>query len=86
MVDPPLTAATRGPPAVPPSDTSALSKPVTDSLNSTVKLIVVSLVGSSCPEAWLIVTVGEVVSITSSFVELSVPVFPTESVAITDTS
>ena len=35
-------------------------KPVTASLNTTVKLIGEALVGSAWPAAWLIVTVGRV--------------------------
>ncbi len=49
-------------PAVPLSVTSAGAKPVTDSLKTTVKLIGVALVGSFCVPAWLIVTVGLVLS------------------------
>ena len=37
-------------------------KPVTVSLKATVKLIGLVLVGSACPAAWLIVTLGGMVS------------------------
>src|SRR5262245_23468803 len=54
----PLTAATRVPPTVLPAKlTSDPVKPVTDSLNTTVKLIGDAMVGSAWPAAWLIVTV-----------------------------
>src|SRR2546426_11614069 len=43
--------------------TSAPVKPLTGSLNTAVKLIGAALVGSAWPAAWLIVTVGGVVSI-----------------------
>ncbi len=49
-------------PAVPPIERSPLTKPVTFSLKITVKLTVVAAVGSSCVPAWLIVTVGGVMS------------------------
>src|SRR2546426_2417143 len=42
--------------------TSAPVKPLTGSLNTAVKLIGEALVGSAWPAAWLIVTVGGVVS------------------------
>src|SRR5687768_4406273 len=42
-------------PAVPLSITSAEVKPVTAPLKTTVKLIGLVLVGSVCPDAWLIV-------------------------------
>src|SRR5262249_42593155 len=55
----PLTAATRVPPTVLPAKlTSDPVKPVTDSLNTTVKLIGEALVGSAWPAAWLIVTIA----------------------------
>ena len=50
------------PPAVPPIVTSALVNPLTASLKTTVKLIGEALVGSACPPAWLIVTVGATLS------------------------
>ena len=65
----PLTATSkvvrRGPvtvavvaPAVPVRVTSPVSKPVTVSLNTAVKWIGLVAVGSVCPLAWLMVTVG----------------------------
>ena len=57
----PVTVAVVAP-AVPLSVTSPVAKPVTDSLKTTVKLIGEALVGSAWPAAWLIVTVGAVVS------------------------
>ena len=39
-----------------------MAKPVTASLNTTVKLIGLPLVGSAWPAAWLIVTVGAALS------------------------
>src|ERR671914_443932 len=62
MLGPPLTLAVFVPPAVPPIVTSAPVKPLTGSLNTTVKLIGEALVGSAWVAAWLIVTVGAVVS------------------------
>src|SRR5437868_6133752 len=49
-------------PAVPPSDTSPVAKSLTASLNTTVKWIGDVLVGSAWLAAWLIVTVGAVMS------------------------
>src|SRR5207247_2631957 len=46
------------PPAVPPITTSLPVKPLTDSLKTAVKVMGAVLVGSACPAAWLIVTVG----------------------------
>ena len=45
-------------PAVPLRVTSPVAKPVTGSLNTTVKLIGEALVGSAWPAAWLMVTSG----------------------------
>src|SRR5207247_205035 len=59
---PPLTVTVLVPPAVPPIVTSVPVKPLTGSLNTAVKLIGGALVGSGWPVAWLIVTVGGVVS------------------------
>ncbi len=50
-------------PAVPPNVTSSVAKSATDSLKTTVKLMELPLVGSLCPPAWSIVTVGPVVSV-----------------------
>ena len=52
------------PPAVPVMVTSPVAKSSTASLKTTVKLIGGS-VGSACPAAWLIVTVGGVASASS---------------------
>ena len=60
--------------------------PFTGSLNTTVKRMVVEFVGSVWEVAWLIVTVGFVRSMVSSFVEESFPVFPAWSDAVTPTS
>ena len=49
-------------PAVPASVTSAPVKPVTASLNDDREVIGEPFVGSAWPAAWLIVTVGAVVS------------------------
>ena len=49
-------------PAVPLKVTSPVAKPVTGSLKTTVKLIGLLPVGSTWPLAWLMVTVGAVVS------------------------
>ena len=62
----PVTVAVVAP-AVPLSVTSPVAKPVTDSLKTTVKLIGEALVGSVWPSAWLIVTVGAVVSTEKTF-------------------
>src|SRR5918994_302944 len=59
---PPLTTAVFVPPAVPAIVTSVPVKLVTGSLKTAVNLIGALLVGSACPAAWLIVTVGAVVS------------------------
>src|SRR5204862_6219264 len=71
----PVTAAVVAP-AVPLRVTSPVAKPVTDSLKITVKLIGLLLVGSACPAAWLIVTVGGVasnVTVLSVLVEAVLP-------------
>src|SRR4029077_12047453 len=57
----PVTVAVVAP-AVPLSVTSPVAKPVTVSLKVTVKLIGLALVGSAWPAAWLIVTLGAVLS------------------------
>ena len=57
----PVTAAVVAP-AVPLEGDVAAAKPVTGSLKTTVKLIGDAFVGSAWPAAWLIVTVGAVVS------------------------
>jgi hypothetical protein len=57
----PVTTAVVAP-AVPARVTSPVAKFVVDSLKTTVKLTGEALVGSFWPEAWLIVTVGLVVS------------------------
>src|SRR5512145_225066 len=57
-VGPPETTAVIAP-AVPLRVTSPVAKPVTASLNVTVKRIGEAEVGSACPAAWLIVTVGD---------------------------
>jgi hypothetical protein len=60
---PPLTAAVSVPPAVlPVKRMSPPARPVTGSLKVAVNVIGDVLVGSACPAAWLIVTVGAVVS------------------------
>ena len=50
-------------PAVPLRVTSPVAKSVTTSLKTTAKLMVEELVGSACPPAWSMVTVGPVVSV-----------------------
>src|SRR6476661_7066457 len=55
----PLTATLY---VVPERLTSPVAKSATDSLNTTVKLIGLALVGSACVAAWLMVTVGGVAS------------------------
>ncbi len=62
MVPEPVTVPTLVPPDDPAMVTSPVAKPVTASLNTTVKLIGLVFVGSGCPTAWLIVTVGAVLS------------------------
>src|SRR5439155_1737369 len=57
---PPVTSTVLVPPAVPPITTSLPVKPLTDSLKTAVKVMGAVLVGSACPAAWLIVTVGGV--------------------------
>ena len=49
-------------PAAPERVTSLSVKPVTGLLNTAVKLMGLVLVGSACPVAWLMVTVGDVTS------------------------
>src|SRR5207244_1047192 len=70
------------PPAVPPITTSLPVKPLTDSLKTAVKVMGAVLVGSACPAAWLIVTVGGVANVTvlSVLVEAVFPL-PAASVA-----
>ena len=63
VVPEPVTVAVVAP-AVPDRVTSPVAKVVVDSLKTTVKLIGLALVGSAWPAAWLIVTVGAVVSMT----------------------
>ena len=59
----PVTVAVSVPPAVLPAKLmSPAVKPVTVSLKVTVKLIGLALVGSAWPAAWLIVTLGCVLS------------------------
>ena len=62
MLGPPEIVTVLVPPAVPLIVTSAAVKPLTASLNTAVKLIGEAEVGSAWPAAWLIVTVGAVVS------------------------
>ena len=76
-----LTEAVVAPP-VPERVTSPVEKPLISSLNTTSNTIGLALVGSSCDTPSLIVTVGLVRSIVSSFVVMSVPVFPARSVAV----
>src|SRR2546426_4065324 len=83
VVGPPVTATVLVPPAVPPIVTPALVKPVTGSLKAAVKLIGEALVGSACAAAWLIVTVGGVLSkvtLLSVLVDAVLP-FPAASLA-----
>src|SRR5687767_10511392 len=65
-------------PAVPLSVTSPVAKPVTASLNVTVKRIGEAEVGSACPAAWLIVTEGGVsyVTVLSVLVEARLGLLP----------
>jgi hypothetical protein len=58
----PVTVAVLVPGAVPATVTSAPVNPVTDSLNTTVKSTADADVGSACPAAWSMVTVGAVTS------------------------
>src|SRR5438034_6009445 len=63
--------------------TSLPVKPLTDSLKTAVKVMGAVLVGSACPAAWLIVTVGGVgsnVTVLSVLVEAVFPL-PAASVA-----
>src|SRR5437870_4489429 len=61
---------------------SAPLKPLTGSLNTAVKLIGEALVGSAWPAAWLIVTVGRVMSLaTVTLSELDVHRTPSTSCA-----
>src|SRR5438046_10420054 len=60
VVGPPVTATLLVPPAVPPIVTPPLVKPLTGSLKTTAKLMGEVFVGSVCPAAWLIVTLGRV--------------------------
>ena len=62
MLGPPVTTTVFVPPALPVIVTSALVKSVTGSLKTTVKLMGEALVGSACPAAWLMVTVGAMLS------------------------
>ena len=62
MVPLPVTVAVVCRPPSRPSVTSPVAKPVTVSLKVTVKLIGLALVGSAWPAAWLIVTLGAVLS------------------------
>jgi hypothetical protein len=62
VVPEPVTVAVVAP-ALPVRVTSAPVKPVTASLKTTVKLIGERLVGSAWLAAWLMVTVGAMVSI-----------------------
>src|SRR5437773_10129357 len=71
------------PTAVPPITTSHPFKSLTDSLKTAVKVMGAVLVGSACPAAWLIVTVGGVgsnVTVLSVLVEAVFPL-PAASVA-----
>src|SRR5687767_14143058 len=63
VLGPPLTVAVLLPPAVPPTVTSAAVKPLTASLNTAVKVIGLAPVGSACAAAWLMLTVGAVLSL-----------------------
>src|SRR6266850_8459646 len=62
VLGPPVTVTVLVPPAVPVIVTSAPVKPLTASLKTAVKFIGDAPVGSACPAAWLIVTVGGVLS------------------------
>src|SRR5256886_15928477 len=78
-----VTSTVLVPPAVPPITTSLPVKPLTDSLKTAVKVMGAVLVGSACPAAWLIVTVGGVgsnVTVLSVLVEAVFPL-PAASVA-----
>src|SRR3989442_564142 len=84
VVGPPVTATVLVPPAVPPIVTPPLVKPLTGSLKTTAKLMGEVFVGSVCPAAWLIVTVGadeSNVTVLSVLVEAVLPL-PAPSVAI----
>src|SRR5687768_6528576 len=63
VLGPPLTVAVLVPPAVPPMVTSADVNPLTASLNTAVKVIGLAPVGSACAAAWLMLTVGAVLSL-----------------------
>src|SRR5439155_1493682 len=76
---PPVTSTVLVPPAVPPITTSLPVKPLTDSLKTAVKVMGAVLVGSACPAAWLIVTVGGVGSNVTVLSVLVEAVFPLRS-------
>ncbi len=69
----PVTVTVLVPPAVPQRVTSSLAKPVTASLNTTVKLIGDTAVGSAWAAAWLMVTVGATATATAGLLALSAP-------------
>src|SRR6476659_6885543 len=77
----PLTVAVLVPPAVPVMVTSPVAKFVVASLNTTEKLIGLVVVGSFWVPAWLIVTVGGVVSLVTE--PLALPVLVAASVTHT---
>src|SRR5439155_7236967 len=68
--------------AVPPITTSLPVKPLTGSLKTAVKVMGAVLVGSACPAAWLIVTVGGVGSNVTVLSVLVEAVFPLRSAAV----
>src|SRR5438034_473497 len=80
---PPVSFAVVAPAAVTPFLHDALPISLTDSLKTAVKVMGAVLVGSACPAAWLIVTVGGVgsnVTVLSVLVEAVFPL-PAASVA-----
>src|SRR5207244_1762727 len=60
VLGPPVISYVVVPPAVPHSIPTRRSSDLTDSLKTAVKVMGAVLVGSACPAAWLIVTVGGV--------------------------
>src|SRR5206468_959109 len=83
VLGPPVTSTVLVPPAVPPITTSLPVKRLTESLKTAVEVMGAVLVGSACPAAWLIVTVGGVgsnVTVLSVLVEAVFPL-PAASVA-----
>src|SRR5437867_4057458 len=80
---PTVTSSVLERPAVRPTTSSLAVERITDCMMTAVKVIGAALVGSACPAAWLIVTVGGVgsnVTVLSVLVEAVFPL-PAASVA-----